>query len=56
MMASSYDHNERHFRFQRTHTGELETTPPLKPVWKDIAAGAGIFIFIGVTLFFGCLL
>ena len=37
--------------FSRTHTGELETSPPpLQPLWKDLLAGGLMLVVIGILL------
>ena len=40
--SSGYDHDDRHFRFQRSHKGELEHTPPERGYGYDVIVLAGI--------------
>lgn len=50
MLSSSYDHDEKHFRFSRSHTGEIMASAPIKAWWPDLLAGALIFAFIAMVV------
>jgi hypothetical protein len=53
MISSHYDHDPRHVRFSRTHTGDLERSDAMDGWGSDllnlgiVAAGVALLWFLG---------
>ena len=46
--SAGYDHDDRHFRFQRSHSGELETSAPMSGYGADLLAFTGIVLCVAM--------
>lgn len=45
-LGRNYDHDDRHYRFQRGHTGDLEVTEAVHGWGGDLLALAGIALLV----------
>lgn len=56
VMSSSYDHNEKHFRFQRSHEGEIEVSNAVSGWGHDLIVLGGIAVCIAILWAFAWVL
>jgi hypothetical protein len=46
--SSSYDHDDRHFHFQRSHSGDLETTSAVYGWGSEVLRFTGVVACIAI--------
>lgn len=51
MLSTGYAYRREDYHFARHHTGAApEPLPPMRPLWWDIASGAGFACFVAVVI------